>query len=170
MFGVLPDRIAADQLLATGGRLHGQIALGRLRRLTESLETAPAANAIAIADLELLPDQQGDGRLQGRIQATLNLRCERCGKPMEWPVSTTIRLYLVGSEAAAARLPDDADYVVAAESLNVLELIEEELLLALPLAARHPAGTPCGDNVRQGPVAESGDRTSPFDILKKLKT
>lgn len=170
MFGVLPDRIATDQLLATGGRLQGQIALGRLRRLTESLEIAPTASDIATADLELLPDPQANGRLQGMIQAGLCLLCERCGKPMTWPVSTTVAFYLVGSEAAAASLPDDADYVVAADSLNVLELIEEELLLALPLVARHPAGTPCGDNARSGRVAESGERSSPFDVLKKLKT
>jgi len=58
--------------------------------------------------------------------------------------------------------------VVAASHLNVLELIEEELLLALPLIPRHPQGTPCGD--QPGPRAESGERESPFAILKKLKT
>lgn len=168
MFGVLPDRIATDQLQAAGGRLQGQLALGRLRRLAQSVEPMPAATDTVTADLEYLPDRQGIGRLQGSISARLKLRCERCGEAMDWPIDAQPALFVVPHEAAAGALPADAEYVVAAGNLNVLELVEEELLLALPLIARHPQGTPCGNQA--GPRAESGERESPFAILKKLKT
>lgn len=168
MFVVLPDRIATDQLQTAGGRIQGLLALGRLRRLAKSIDPAPVATDTVTADLEYLPDRESIGRLHGSISVHLKLRCERCSGTMDWPIDAQIELFVVPHEAAAGELPGDAEYVVAAGSLNVLELIEEELLLALPLIARHPQGTPCGDQA--GPRAESGERESPFAILKNLKT
>jgi uncharacterized protein len=167
MFGLLPDRVAPDQLLAAGGRLQGSVPLDRLDRLADLLEHGQ--KDAASADLKLILDPQGRYWLQGQLRARLVLRCERCLGPMEWPVETTIGLYLVPSESAAAELSEDAEYVVAEDSLRLHELIEDELILALPLVARHSPGTDCGDRAGQGPVAESGERDNPFAILKKLK-
>ncbi|HXG27842.1 MAG TPA: YceD family protein [Nevskiales bacterium] len=166
MFGVLPDRIAPDQLLADGGRLHGTLPLKRLLRLGE---LAPQPAGEASADLTLCLDAQGRYWLEGRLHADLVLRCERCLGTLVWPVDATLGLFLAASEQAAAALSEDADYVLAGESLGVLELIEDELILALPLVPRHPPGTECGDRAGKGPVAESGERDSPFAILKQLR-
>lgn len=169
MFGVLPEWVAPDQLLAAGGRLQGSVSLARLGRLASYLKDGPPADRDATADLNLTQDPQGRYWLQGRIQARLILRCERCQGQLDWPIDARIGLYLVASEAAAAELAEDAEYVIAGESLRTHELIEDELILALPLVARHPQGTDCGDRARKGPVAESGERDNPFAILKKLK-
>jgi uncharacterized protein len=170
MLGVLPERVVPDQLLAAGGRLQGRVPLGLLDRLAGSLQVAQAQDSAASADLWLMLDPQGRYWLQGRIEAQLALRCERCQGSLEWPVETKIGLYLVASESAAAELAEDVEYVVAGDNLRVHELVEDELILALPLVPRHPQGTKCGDRVRKGPLAESGERDNPFAMLKKLKT
>ncbi len=170
MFGDLPERVAPDQLLAAGGRLQGAVALDRMARLAGTLQSEPPAGNAAHADLRLILDPQGQYWLQGRIQARLALRCERCQGPLEWPIEVKLSLRIVASEADAADLAEDVEYVVAADSLNIHELIEDELILALPIVPRHPQGTKCGDQARTGPVAESGERDSPFAILKTLKT
>lgn len=170
MYGLLPERIAPDQLLAAGGRLQGAVTLDRLERLAGVLQGDQAVTGTASADLKLMLDPQGRYWLQGQVQARLTLRCERCQHPLEWPVEAAVSLYLVASEAAAAELAEDVEYMIAGDSLKVHELIEDELILALPLVPRHPQGTECGDRSRKGPVAESGERDNPFAILKTLKT
>jgi uncharacterized protein len=169
MFGALPDRIAPDQLLAAGGRLRGTVALSRLRRLAE-FTPRDAGPADVRVDLALSLDPQGRRWLQGKLHADLQLRCERCLGALPWTVDAALGLYLVASEGAAAALSENAEYVIAGESLGVLELIEDELILALPLVPKHPPGTDCGDRARRGPVAESGEKDNPFAILKKLRT
>jgi uncharacterized protein len=168
MFGVLPDRVAPDQLLAAGGRLRGLVPLAHLKRLAGFLSDGPHAENVSV-DLELSLDPQGRYWLQGRIGAQLTLRCERCLGPMPWPIESSVGLYLVPDEAAVAELSGDADYAIIGDSIRPHELIEEELILGLPLVAKHPPGTECGDRAQRGPVAEAGDRENPFAILSKMK-
>lgn len=169
MFGVLPERIAHDQLLAAGGRLTGTVPLGSLARLASLLPQIQAEGRFVKADLKLEQDQQGWTRLQGRLEAGLDLICERCQANMPWPLEVPVDVYLVRSESERERLADDADFIVTGESIALHELVEDELILALPLVAKHPQGTECGNRALQGPVAESGVRDNPFAILEKLK-
>lgn len=122
------------------------------------------------ADLLLHRDAEAKDWLQGSVHAQLRLQCERCQEWMEWPVDADISLCLVANEALAAELAEDVEYVIAGDSLGLYDLIEDEIILALPLVARHPQGTECGDSPRKGPLAESGERDNPFAILKTLKT
>ncbi len=170
MIGVIPERIAPDQLLAAGARLEGRVALAQLGRLYELLQGCQPVDKDAHVQLSLTINADGLYWLQGKVQARLRLRCERCQEMMEWPVDASISVYLVANEALAAELADDVDYIIASDSLELYGLVEDEIILALPLVARHPQGTECGDQPRKGPFAESGERDSPFAILKTLKT
>jgi uncharacterized protein len=169
MFGVLPDRVAPDQLLAAGGRLQGLVPLARLERLAGFLQEGAQGQEAASADLKLSVAPHGRYWLQGRVNARVVVRCERCLGPMEWPLDITIGLYLVPDEAAAGELSEHADYAVVGDNFRPQDLIEDELILALPLVAKHPPGTACGDRVQRGPVAEAGKRDTPFAILSKMK-
>jgi uncharacterized protein len=169
MFRVLPERITPDQLLAAGGRLQGSLALAGLERLASYLQGSLVDHDSVSVDLTLILDSQGRHWVKGRIRSRLPLRCERCQGQLEWPMETTVGLVLVPNEAAALELAGDLDYVVAGDSLKLHELIEDELILALPLVPKHPQGTKCGDRALKGPLAESGERANPFAILKKLK-
>lgn len=169
MIGVLPERIAPEQLAAAGGQLQGRSALVKMARLADLLPAGLPVKGDVHADLQLQRDAEGQYWLQGRIQAQIGLCCERCQQPLEWPIDANLRVCLVASEALAGELADDVEYVIAGDSLELHDLIEDEIILALPLVARHPQGTECGDRLHEGPLAESGERDGPFAILKTLK-
>jgi uncharacterized protein len=71
---------------------------------------------------------------------------------------------------------DAEDALVASETFNLLETIEEELLLSLPLSARHPQGECRPENLQKvAKVLKSGadeikiEKPNPFAVLKNLK-
>ncbi|MGB8339397.1 MAG: YceD family protein [Burkholderiales bacterium] len=91
-------------------------------------------------------------RIEGRFQANdrpvlecnisglVELQCQRCLEPINHPLRIQSRLVLVSSEAALPDTqdePDEADTIVASHEMNVAELVEEEILLSLPLVPRH---------------------------------
>jgi len=85
------------------------------------------------------------GREQGHVVAEVSLAaqlqvfCQRCLQPMSLPVASQSRVVLLDSEAGNA--PPDMETALAPEGrLRLADLVEEELLLALPAAPRHPEG------------------------------
>lgn len=96
---------------------------------------------------------------------TLMLRCERCLAAMAWPFEVSGRLLLVPPGHA---LPDeeldeeDFDPIHASRTLELLPLIEDEVLLALPFAPRHEQCEP------PRPLVGS-EKESPFAMLQQLK-
>lgn len=86
-------------------------------------------------------------REQGRIiadvalQAQLEVRCQRCLAAMALPIESRSQVVLLESEADAAAVPAELETALAPEGrLRLADLVEEELLLALPAAPRHAAG------------------------------
>jgi uncharacterized protein len=79
----------------------------------------------------------------------LHMICQRCLEPMEQPLEVDRHFRFVSSEQAAETEDDQAeeDLLVASTSFDALTLIEDELILALPLVPRHgscepPASSP----------------------------
>ncbi len=82
--------------------------------------------------------------IHGELRATVELVCQRCMSVMQHPVIETFELMLVATEAELALVPESHEpWIVNASRLNVLELVEEQLLLALPLIAKHPDEPSC---------------------------
>lgn len=109
-------------------------------------------------------DRDGKSYLLLDAQGVIVLRCQRCLEPMEWPFSIASRLMLVREGGA---LPDDLeveeyDAVEVSQSEDFFALLEDEILLALPLAPRHQS---C-EAPRSGEVASS---QSPFAGLANLR-
>lgn len=160
----------------------------RLAAAMEGLERArpeagSALEGSAIADVvsyELLfaRDQKGRCIVTGRVRATLRLRCQRCLDEVGVPVDAPIALALIRREEDARDLPEDLDpWIVADERLNPMDLVEDELLLALPAIPRHPLGDCAAGPIEPGEAAASpgdeaagsGARRRPFEILAALK-
>jgi uncharacterized protein len=141
---------------------------------------------MAIADLERLrpvlasPEGRVRGmakfdRLRGRpvaqlqFSAQLQLRCQRCLETMPVELEGGSLVHLVESEAAAQGLPEDAETLLAPEGkLSLGNLVEEDLLLSLPIAPRHESGN-CG--AAQAPVEDGNDAQQvqrPFAALEEL--
>ncbi|NTV10144.1 MAG: metal-binding protein [Zoogloea sp.] len=99
------------------------------------------------------------------LEGVLKLECQRCLKPFDWSFDIDGRLLLVppGQSMPDDDLEDDScDPIEAAARMDVTSLLEDELLLAIPIVPRHEA---C-----ETPVAtRDNEETSPFAVLKQLR-
>jgi len=106
------------------------------------------------------------------VEATLSLVCQRCMRPMSQEVSVAgSRVYFPVDEAAAEKLPPEAETMLAPEGrVRLADVVAEELLLALPLAPRHEneedCDAPAARAVEDAPEREEPQR--PFANLAEL--
>jgi len=76
--------------------------------------------------------------LDGYVEAELELRCERCLEPVKQHIESDFRFGLIASEGEADLLPKEFEPLLVSDSeQSLLELVEDELLLSLPIVARH---------------------------------
>ncbi|MES2370908.1 MAG: YceD family protein [Pseudomonadota bacterium] len=87
-------------------------------------------------------DQRGSLSLQVSISGEVGLTCQRCLGSMPYTVGLERTLYLARNEAELERLDalPDSDAIQAGERLSLVELVEDEVLLSLPLAPMHAEG------------------------------
>ncbi|MDE2090594.1 MAG: DUF177 domain-containing protein [Gammaproteobacteria bacterium] len=116
----------------------------------------------------------GQITVQGKVEANLLLTCQRCFRKMEFPVNTDFNLAWVRNETEAMNLADVYEPLMSISGrVNIAELIEDELLLALPMVALHAAPQKCDLGVRDiaPPVAAEPevDPPNPFAALEVLK-
>jgi len=151
---------------ADGGRLSGKLALSGLPRLFDVLTTREGWLSCALSGER---EAGADGRMRSvlRLVVTgrLGLRCQRCLADVCFDCAIDSRLLLVPEGEAWPEDEMDSDEYDALPvdgALSVRDLVEEEVLLALPLVPRHVDCLPPG-----GMEQESGP--SPFAALAKLK-
>lgn len=137
------------------------------------------------ADLERLQDSLADdrGELRYRITAQLDpqrrkvvsciiegfvfLTCQTSLEAFRHEISVAERLILVDSEAELPSIEEESDsedYVVADEPPDIRDLVEDAVLLALPMIPRKP-----GVEEARGDVSGAEERVSPFAALASLK-
>ncbi|HUP93144.1 MAG TPA: YceD family protein [Solimonas sp.] len=162
----IPFKIHATHALAHGEQHAGEIAIKLLPRLVEQLE-GPAGRLQVQLEATRAP---GYPMVRGRVQGLLPLACRRCGKSFEWPLDVTLNLRLVRSDDEERNALHDCDpYRVENDELPLHEMVEDEVLLALPMLPRCPA---CENAVlaaapAEMPKLEEPRRDNPFAALKK---
>jgi uncharacterized protein len=137
-----------------------------LSRLADAL--ADSAGECHYA-LEFGRDEFDVGFLEIRIEAGLPLTCQRTLERFVLPVSTVQRLGLVRDEADEAALPPEYEPVLLDNDgqLRPLELIEDELILALPLVPVKPGTEAVETEVP--PTPEEVRTANPFAALAALR-
>lgn len=150
----------------SGKALQGEIPVALLGRLRESLSSEQGAVNYTVAGKL---GQKGERLLICRIDGDLLLQCQRCLESLPYPlhVVSTLKVVRGGSEFDALDDEDDEiDSIPADAAMNVLGLIEEEILLSLPLSPVHAPGM-CREQGASDAVNE--ERTNPFGALAALK-
>ena len=144
-----------------GSKLSGEWPLAQLPRLRGELHSDRGALHF---ELEGVPQEQGRPALRLRVTGPLPLTCQRCLEALEHFLQVEAMLLLYASERDIAQVPIEAegpDRIVAARELPVRELIEDEVLLAIPYAPRHEQ---CEPRAR----GEIAPRAGPFAGLRSL--
>lgn len=150
-------------MFAKEGRvLEGALAVSGLERLHDLL--AEVSGDVSFR-LQGLKGEHGELMLQLEVRGLLSLACQRCLKaiPFDLDVDSLLELVPEGSDMSQDELEDDTrDFLPVAGELYVAELVEDEILLALPVAPRHEK---CG----LPGTADVGERINPFAALSGLK-
>ncbi len=158
------------------GQLEGRWPQQSLDRLAESTladPETPDADAVAWSvrgDARVMRGGEAQTWLHVEAETTVTLECQRCLRPVKAALKVKRSFLFVSGEDAAAQLDTDSedDVLALTRALDLRELIEDELLLALPIVPRHeicptPLRAPVDDVV-------ADEKPNPFAVLATLKT
>ena len=168
MLDRLPEFIDPLQLAERRGVLNGRLPLSTMDRLAEM-----GADDGGFAEVELRFSKEGKiATVRGRIEATVGLVCQNCLGMIRWPVVSDVALGVVASLDEASLLPEPYEPLLLGTSkLALKELVEDELLLAVPTIPKHSER--CLEKMahKNRPVIESNEvaHENPFSVLAKLK-
>lgn len=161
----LPERVDASRMVQARRSFEGKLPLASFARLRESLA---AAEGEANYDLEFGRDELGVAYLAVRVDADLPLTCQRTLEVYRQPVHVDQRLGLIGEESEEAALPPGYEPLLIADGqLSLADVIEDELILALPVVPLKP-GEPL--EWHDAPADEADEEpVNPFAALARLK-
>lgn len=165
----LPEYVDPYHLANNGERLEGSMAVRGMERLQPLLQGEAADIEVR---LEFVLQDRRVPIITGSVRAELPLLCQRCLEPMIGEVNPRFHLAVVKSQHQAERLPDNLEPLLLEEgNLSIRTLIEDEILLALPLVARHEpedcAAEASTDSGAEPPASEQ--KKNPFAVLESLK-
>lgn len=168
MKGGLPADIDPFRLGAEAARIQGELALKDMPRLLSQ-----CADARGRVTVDLLFGQAGDGtpQLNGEVRARVHVICQRCLEPFGLELRAGTRLRFRRPGAAAPGTAAEADELVVEKSTSLAALVEDELLLAMPMIPKHalPECPAAGRMQNRETEPAAGESRSPFAVLEKLK-
>jgi len=133
----LPSTLDIATLASGKHRYEGRVGVETLSRLKVlAASTEPVEVRLVVTVSEQIETRRVG--IAGEVRADLVMQCERCLGEVSVPVRGEFDLVAVDSEEAAERLPDEDSPVIAErQMLRVCNLVEDELILALPIVAMH---------------------------------
>lgn len=167
----LRKRYQVQKEVTRNGCFEGEFSLSETRRLIELLHDGKSDRAqgkIAVR-FEFSRNEYGIPLITGGLETSLELECQRCLKSMEWPLRLDFKLLIDASDDIASHSDEETIYSDDGY-IDIIELIEDELILAIPLVAKHE-NSACNEDW-QRTETESGTpaRENPFAVLQQLKT
>ena len=165
-----------DAFAKAGGSISASESLASFDRLLDEAQGARAQNPVHFTARGLTrPQGTGDEQVWLALTAEVALpqTCQRCLGPVDVPVAFEREFRFVASEEVAA-VEDEAseeDVLVLSRDFNLLELVEDQLLTALPAVPKHEV---CPSTVKlqvadSDFVEEAQEKPNPFAVLEQLK-
>jgi uncharacterized protein len=170
MLSGLPESIYPYKLAAAGAQLAGGVDYDRFTRLRQHSERGEI-----FCDLDFFENEEGRACIAGQVEARLEVVCQRCLEPMSQHLACEVRLIVVNSGEARELGTDPElayrdEFVLADdEPISLIALVEDELLLSLPLTPMHPQGECQIEREHKVPRDSPPEQASPFAVLSGLK-
>jgi uncharacterized protein len=161
----MPAQTVIDSLefARTGQQLSGSLPIPDMLRLKDSL-----FDGLGEVRYEVKGALDSSRRpiLVLDVSGTLNLQCQRCLGPLDFPLRVANTLLLAGTtEEGEGFEREEVEWIEASAELDIAGLVEDEIILALPYSARHGEG-----KCRQDAGMDAGKNTgSAFAKLAALK-
>ena len=172
------ERLDLRALAQAADTVTGHAAVAHFPRLVE--ESAPGGSVqhevswTAVGELRPVTGGVDQVWLHLTAHATLSQTCQRCLTQVDVPLEVERSFRFVKDEATAEREDDESeeDVLVLSREFNLMELIEDELLMGLPVVPRHevcPQELPMTIEDEEYRAAEA-EKPNPFAALAQLKT
>lgn len=172
MLARLPNFIDPLLLADRNANIEGEVPVSSLERVAGLL-----SNDAGSVSVKLFFGREGKlATIEGHISVVLALKCQRCLEPLEWPVSSDIKLGIVNTLEQANNLPEGYEPLLLIEEgkIPLVSIVEDELLLILPSIPKHQedCAPPDVPNNKPKPLLKTVQATkeNPFSILADLKT
>jgi uncharacterized protein len=151
----------------------GSCSLERLPRFADCLASL---DGDVSGHLQFLKTEAGRRVILGSVTATVEVICQRCLEPLSLQLADAIQLALVESESQIDSLEPRWDpWLVDGPRITIASLLEEQLMLCMPLVNYHPDDR-CIEALeyqrqREPREGNNGNRAAqnPFEVLKVLK-
>lgn len=161
----LPERVEVARAVQGGRSFEGELSLSGMRRLRDSLASEQGTVRFRI---EFGADESSGAWLDLQLEAELPLTCQRTLEVFGYPVRVSQRMGIIGRVEDEAALPEGYEPLLVEDgSLDLAEVIEDELILALPVVAVKP-GAPLDWVDAEAPPMEE-ERENPFAALEALR-
>ena len=161
----LPERVDFLKQVERNASFEGVWPVSALERLAETICNDRGEVAARLR----FGIRAGTPCLDGHVQADLELRCERCLDQVKQHIESDFRFGLITSEDEADLLPKEFEPLLVSESeQSLVELVEDELLLSLPIVARHDEE--CSEILQKHKQNDEAQHEThrPFAALKDL--
>ncbi len=152
------------QFARTKGELSGSVPISELKRLAQVALVETGEFQVQLGGLQ---DAETRPCLRLRVTGEVTLACQRCLEPLLFEISSDRIFVLVEREDDMIDVAEEEDAnetLLADDKLDVLNLIEDEILLQIPIAPMHDVNT-CA--VPQS-MAQNGSGNSAFSVLGTL--
>jgi uncharacterized protein len=113
--------------------VHGRLGLESLPRLAQSGCTGLVLDFVLTGE----SNERGKPGLKLTVVGSVHLQCQRCLGGLELPLRFEAQLEFASSEEESTAADDGVERVVARREMSVVDLVEDEVLLALPMVPRH---------------------------------
>lgn len=146
------------------GHIEGRVRLAAMTRLAPLLAETDGDVAWQLSGWT---DAEGRPAATVKVSGAIVVNCDRCGARLELPIRTESQFWFVHSEGELNQLPievDEGEPLLGSRRFVVADLIEDELILALPISPRH-LHCGCAGEPRKEP-----DRRRPFAALARLRS
>lgn len=162
----LPETINFMRQVELNRTIEGDYPLVKMGRLSEILVSNEGDVAVKLE----FGRSAGFACLKAKVSAKLLVQCQRCLKPIETEVAGDFKFALVKSEEEFELLPEEFEpYLLEGEEQSIISLIEDELLLSLPMVTVHENA--CSDFMtsQEKAIEAAKEAEHPFAALKALK-
>ena len=164
---MLPKLVDPRRLADKPVSYQEQIAVFELPRIDELTATKEAKVSV---DLAFERDEQRRIRVSGQVSGSLGMVCQRCMGIVDISFDQEVDLQVVWTDEQSKAVSREFDPWQVGETANLHELVEDEILLTLPVVAKHPEGECQAPEIPGKDLVfeEEEGRQRPFEILKDL--
>jgi uncharacterized protein len=165
----LPTQIDPRKLAVQGIALEGEISAKDLTRLNESVEAVTSATQV---HLQFSLDESKQAIVTGTATVFVDVVCQRCLDLVNIEVNASVSLQVIWSEDQLANVaPNYEPWIVVDKFADLNIVIEDEILLALPIVNYHNIDECTGSAFvpKADTDLEEATVDSPFSVLQQLK-